>query len=354
MRSEDGVTSGGGSGRTGSRGGHPRLPISREQVDGSFVYRMRGRKITRRAEIARLDALAIPPAWTEVGIARSGSAKVLARGKDAAGRTQTIYHPAFRRKQDRRKFARLSAFGKALPKLRTRVDRDLRRRRLSRDRVVACAIRLIDLRFLRVGSHEYARRYRSYGVTTLRRSHVDVAAGSVNLDFPGKGRKRQRQRVEDPRVARVLARLLELPGAEVFRFFEEDDGIAHDVRSTHVNAYVKRAMGEEFSAKDFRTWGGTLLAATSLLDAAPEEFETVARRNAVTRTVVRAVAEQLGNTPAVAKESYIDPRVLDAVEDPALLARMRRARGRMRQRHHLGVAEQSTLALLAEVSRKSA
>lgn len=329
-----------------------RLPITREVEGRSFVYREGGRKITRRREIERIEALAIPPAWTEVEIARSPSAKVLARGLDAAGRTQAIYHPVFRQRQDRQKFARLIRFGEALPKLRARIDRDLRRRRLSQDRVVACAIRLIDLQYLRVGNPEYARQHRSYGVTTLRRSHVRANGRGVSLDFPGKSGRRHRQRVEDPRVARVIARLLDLPGAEVFRFFEEDDPIAHDVRSRHVNAYVKRAMGEEFSAKDFRTWGGTLLAVTGLLDAEEDEFATAASRAAVARRVVSDAAEQLGNTPAVARASYIDPRVLATADDPKLLARVRRARARMRPRRHLGVEEQSTLALLSRLERR--
>lgn len=319
----------------------------------AFVYRLNGRRITAKRELARLEALVIPPAWTGVEISRSPSAKVLARGVDAAGRVQAIYHPAFRERQDREKFARLVRFGEALPRLRARVDRDLRRKRLSRDRVVACAIRLIDLQFLRVGNPEYARRYRSYGVTTLRGSHVETSGRAVSLDFPSKSGKRQRRRVEDPRVARVIARLMELPGAEVFQFFDEEDGIAHDLRSRHVNAYVKRAMGEEFSAKDFRTWGGTLIAANELLGVDPGELETASGRAAAARRVVKEVAERLGNTPAVAKASYIDPRVLEAAEDPELLARVRRARARMRPRRHFGVEEQSTLALLAETGRRA-
>lgn len=331
----------------GKRRGGRRPPITREVAGDSFVYRAGGRRITRAREIERIERLAIPPAWTDVEIARSPSAKVLARGVDAAGRVQAIYHPAFRRRRDREKFERLIRFGEALPALRARVDRDLRRRRLGRDRVVACAIRLIDGQFLRVGNAEYARRYRSYGVTTLRRSHVEATERAVTLDFRAKSGQRQRRRVEDPRVARVVSRLLELPGAEVFRFFDED-GIVRDVSSRHVNAYVKRAMGEEFSAKDFRTWGGTLLAATGLLALDEEEFGTPRRAAAAVRRVVRETADRLGNTPAVARASYIDPRVLAAAEDPALLAPLRRARSRMRPRKHLGVDEQCVLALLAE------
>lgn len=342
---------GGGGSKTSS--GRRRLPIVREQQDGGFVYRLNGRRITRRAEIRRLDALAIPPAWKDVEIARSPAAKVLARGVDAAGRTQTIYHPAYRRRQERRKFDRLARFGRALPSLRARVDRDLRRRRLSRDRVTACVVRLIDLQFFRVGSPEYARQYRSYGVTTVRAEHLSTTRGSVTFDFLGKSGKGQHRRVRDARVAHLIERLVELPGPEVFRFFDED-GLVHRLRGRHVNAYVKRHMGEEFTAKDFRTWGGTMLVATALLSLAPEELETPRARAAAVREAVEIAAERLGNTVAVAKSSYVDPRVLRAAEEPAALERVRAARGRMRARRYLDVDEQSTLALLAEMDRRGA
>ncbi len=322
-----------------------RLPITRELADGSFVYRLNGRRITRQREIERIDALAIPPAWTDVEIARSPSAKVLARGVDAAGRTQAIYHPSFRRRRDREKFDRVLRFAERLPRLRARVDRDLRRRTLGRDRVVACVIRLIDQEFFRVGNPEYARRYRSYGVTTLRQKHVRASAAAVTFDFIGKSGKRHLRRVRDPRVARIIARLAEMPGQDIFRFFDED-GIVRNVESRHVNDYVKRHAGEEFTAKDFRTWGGTLLAASALLALDPEELSTPSRSAAAMRRIVREVAERLGNTPAVTKSSYIDPRVFDAAEDRERLERVRSARARMRPRRYFSVEEQSALALL--------
>ena len=322
-----------------------RLPITREPAADGFVYRQDGRRITRKSEIARIDALAIPPAWTDVEIARSPSAKVLARGVDAAGRTQAIYHPAFRRRRDREKFDRVVRFAERLPRLRARVDRDLRRRTLSRDRVVACVIRLIDQGYFRVGNAEYARRNRSYGVTTLRRRHVRATASAVTFDFVGKSGKRHLRRVRDPRVARLVQRLEEMPGQELFRFFDED-GIVRNIESRHVNAYVKRFAGEEFTAKDFRTWGGTLLAASALLALEPEELSTPRKAAAATRAVVKDVAERLGNTPAVTRSSYIDPRVLDAAEDPELLARVREAGRRMRPRPYFSTEEQSALALI--------
>lgn len=326
-----------------------RLWVTREVVEGGFVYRLNGRRITKRVEIERLDALAVPPAWTEVEIARSPRAKVQARGLDAAGRTQTIYHPAFRRRQDRRKFARLERFGRALPALRAAVDRDLRRRRLSRDRVTACAVRLIDQQLFRVGSSRYAAQHRSYGVTTLRAKHLRASSASVEYDFVGKSGQRQRGRVRDARVARLVARLEELPGPEVFRFFDED-GVVRRLRSRHVNAYVKRHMGEEFTAKDFRTWGGTVVVAAALLALTDEEIRSSKARTAALRAGVREAAERLGNTPAVTRSSYIDPRVTDAAERPGTIEQARRSLARMRPRPFLDADEQGALALLAAAS----
>lgn len=327
-----------------------RRPITREIIDGSPIYRLRGRRITRVREIERLNALAIPPAWVDVEIARSPSAKVLARGLDAAGRVQAIYHPAFRRKQDRAKFTRLIRFADRLPALRAQVDRDLRKRSLSRERVVACILRIIDEEYFRVGNAAYARRHRSYGATTLRTSHATATSTSVTFDFVGKGGKRHTRTIRDRRVATLIARLEELPGAELFRFLDQEEpggeSIVRNVDSRHVNAYVKRVMGEEFTAKDFRTWGGTMLATSRLLEVDPVELETPSSTARAVRGVVAAVAERLGNTPAVTRSSYIDPRVLAATEDPALLARLRRSRSRLRDRRHWSAEEQCTVRLL--------
>ncbi|WP_053386737.1 DNA topoisomerase IB [Leucobacter japonicus] len=320
--------------------------MTRERSGDAFIYRRGGRRVTATKEIARIEALAIPPAWNDVRIARSPAAKVLARGIDAAGRTQMIYHPKFRQRREREKFARLGRFGTALPKLRSRVDRDLRRRRLSRERVVACVIHLIDLEFFRVGNAEYAEQHGSYGVTTLREEHISATGSSVRFDFVGKSGKRHERRVADARVARLIARLEELPGAEVFRFLE-DTGVSRRVRSSHVNAYVKRVMGEEFTAKDFRTWGGSRIALSALLEQDESEFATERAAAAAARVAVQAASERLGNTPTVTRTSYIDPRVLALAEDAEARARLRKAREKMRTRAHLSVDEQCLLVLLA-------
>lgn len=327
-----------------------KLPISREKDGDEFIYRLGKRKITNRAEIERIEALVIPPAWEQVEIEKAPSAKVLARGIDAAGRTQTIYHPSFRRRQDRRKFDRMLRFGEALPRLRARVDRDLRRRRLSRDRVTACVIRLIDLQFFRVGNPIYAKDNRSYGVTTLREEHLTTTSSAVEFDFMGKSGKRQRRRVSDARIARLIARLTELPGPEVFRFFDED-GVVHNLRSRHVNAYVKRHMGDEFTAKDFRTWGGTVLVADALLNVDPSEVKSEKARAKVLRDAIAAASARLGNTSAVTRSSYVDPRVIDAAEHPKILDRVRQAR--IYPRKNLTDSEQRAMRLLELESQTS-
>lgn len=336
-----------------------RLAITREFESGSAVYRLNGRRIRRAQEIERLNALAVPPAWTDVEIARSPRARILARGLDAAGRVQAIYHPAFRRKQDRAKFDRVLRFAAVLPALRDQIDRDLRRRSLNRERVVACVLKIVDEEYFRIGNPEYARRHRSYGVTTLRRTHVRTGSTSVVFDFIGKSGKRHTRRVTDPRIARLMTRLAELPGPEIFRYLEDDDSgppgssggdgqaTVRSVESRHVNAYVKRHAGEEFSVKDFRTWGGTLMAASALVAVDPAELVTPTSRAAVQRRIVQEVAERLGNTPAVTRGSYIDPRVFAAAEDPPALDRVRRARSRMRPRKHFSVDEQTAVALLS-------
>lgn len=306
---------------------------------------MRGRRIRAKSEIERIEALAIPPAWTEVRISRSPRAKVLARGIDAAGREQFIYHPAFRRRREREKYERMAAFARALPRLRARVDRDLGRRGLARDRVIACVVRLIDLQYFRVGNERYAEAHRSYGVTTLQGEHVRASSTGVEFDFVGKSGKRQRVRARDARIARVVSQLLELPGDEVFRFFDED-GVIRDIRSRHVNAYVKRHAGEAFSAKDFRTWGGTLLASAGLFALEEDDWASPASRSAAVRRIVKSVAARLGNTPEIAKGSYIDPRILAMIERREEFERVRSRRSRMRDRRFFGVEEQCLVALL--------
>lgn len=328
----------------------PRLPISRVAGDAGFTYLLKGRRIARKSELARIEALAIPPAWIDVEIAKSPRNKVLARGVDAAGRVQAIYNPSFRKRQDRRKFERVEHFGRALPALREQIDRDLSRRTLCQERVVASVVHLIDTQLFRVGSSRYAKQNHSYGITTLRRRHVSITGDNINFSFVAKSGKRTRKTLRDARVARLLRRLSdELPGAEIFRFVD-GSGEAHVVRRRHINGYVKQHAGESFTAKDFRTWGATVVVATALLDLNPEVVSSPAAREAALRDAVRDAAERLGNTPAVAKSSYVDPRLFSAVQHPRILREAQARRRRMRGGSHHSADERGTLALLQLLS----
>lgn len=317
--------------------------------DGGFVYRMNGRRIRQRSELQRIDGLAIPPAWTDVEISRSPTAKVLARGHDAEGRVQRIYHPAFRRKRDRRKFDRLVRFAEALPGLRAHLDKDLHRHQLDRDVVAACALRLIDDLLLRVGNPYSAKVRKSFGVTTLREEHVELTKRGVRLDFVAKSGQRQRRSLRDPSVARVVARLAADHAQQLFHFAEECQ--EYPLHGDHLNAYLRRHLGAEFTTKDFRTWGATVAAAAEVLECRPSELTSAKTVGRARREATVAASKRLGNTPAVAKSSYIHPRVLEAVDRPDVLRLVRRRRSRMRSRRHFGVDEQATLVLLAAMAR---
>ena len=271
----------------------------------------RGRTI-RGSRRARIEALAIPPAWRDVWICRSSRGHLQATGVDAAGRKQYLYHRAWHEERQREKFERILRFADGLPSLRTTVDGHLRRRRLTREKALATATRLLDRTHIRVGTEEYASENGTYGLATLRSRHVRLDGDTLILDFEGKGGTGQHAELTDARVARVVAEMDALPGYEVFEYLDED-GDPVDVRSDDINAYLKEQMGEDFSAKDFRTWAGTVAAAVALDEVGPLEGARE-RQRAVAR-VCRVAAELLGNTPAICRASYIDPRVIDHFQD---------------------------------------
>jgi len=285
---------------------------------GAFRYLDgRGNPIRDPATIERFERLAIPPAWTEVWIASRPRAKLQATGFDKAGRKQYIYHPDFRAEQDRAKFERLVRFGERLPALRTAMAEHLDNDELDRDRVCAIALRLIDLGWFRVGSDRHTRTSGTYGITTLRKRHVSIRGNRVRLEFVGKGKSQIRTSLVDDELATALRELLALPGrGRLFRY--ERDGCMCDLTSRTLNEYVKTHMGEEFSAKDFRTWGGTLLAAVAFA----ERNGDGPGKGAVT-AVMRVVAERLGNTPTVCRQSYVAPGVVDAYLEGRTLADFR-------------------------------
>lgn len=283
--------------------------ISRQKKGKGFTYYQAGKRVADQGTLERIVSLAIPPAWHDVTISSDPNAKVLARGRDSAGRLQAIYHPAFRELQDRQKYSRLVRFAQALPALRRQVNRDLHRlRSFGKDTVVAAALLLIDTTYFRVGNQRYASEHHVYGVTTLRSRHVDTGAYRVTFHFNAKSGKYRERTVSDRRLAHIIRQLDETPGQELFRY-RDGSGSFHTITAADVNEYIKRYMGEAFTAKDFRTWGGTLTA-IECLAAAPPAATPTARKKAIT-ACVKQVARKLGNTPAVARSSYIDPWVLE-------------------------------------------
>ena len=319
--------------------------ITRQKSGKKYYYYDGESRITDEAEIERINKLAIPPAWRDVQIARSKSAKIQAKGYDSAGRRQSIYHPTFRLRQEKLKFDRILRFAEQLPKLRRQLDKDLARKRLSKEKVLACIIKLIDDAYFRVGNEQYAKENGHYGITTLRSKHANITTTTVTFDFVGKSGKEHVKTIKDPQLARIIKQLDELPGYEIFRY-QDSEGNMHDLHAADVNAYIKMHMGEEFTAKDFRTWGGTLLATTAIIknQLDPDASQT-ARKKAVTR-IVKSVAKKLGNTPAIAKASYIDPRVIVAYEENVELSKLRSAMTSMRPKKYMTVDEQCVLRLL--------
>jgi DNA topoisomerase-1 len=287
--------------------------ITRRRAGRGFSYRRPDGTLIRDARtLDRIRSLAIPPAWTDVWIATRSNGHLQATGRDARGRKQYRYHPAWRAARDEAKYGRMLAFGGALKAIRRQVESDLRKRSLSRDHVVAIVVRLLERTLIRVGNEEYARSNRSYGLTTLLHRHVSVEGSKIRFKFRAKSGVQQAIGMTDMALARAVARCQELPGQTLFKYLD-DDGEYQAVDSGDVNAYLRRAAGRAFSAKDVRTWAGTVLAATTL--AALDEADTMAARKRSIVRAVDAVAERLGNTRAVCRRSYIHPAVLDAYLD---------------------------------------
>jgi DNA topoisomerase-1 len=290
--------------------------IRRKRWGRGFTYLdPAGDHITGDDERARLDALAIPPAWTDVWICPSPDGHLLATGRDEKGRKQYLYHPDWQQVRSRAKFTRLVRFGQALSQLRARCEHDLRRKGLPRDKVLAAVVTLLGRTLIRVGNPAYARENGSYGLTTLRDRHVDFAGQTCTLSFKGKSGKRHQVELDDPRLARLVRRCRDVTGYHLFQYYDEE-GERCRVGSGDVNAYLKETTSEDFTAKDFRTWGGTVHAAVTLAAMAPYETPREADQNVV--RMVKAVAERLGNTTAVCRDYYIHPAVTEAYLDGTL------------------------------------
>jgi DNA topoisomerase-1 len=282
--------------------------IARRRVGKGFRYvSAAGAPVRDDAELRRIRALAIPPAWTHVWICPDASGHVQATGRDAKARKQYRYHARWREVRDETKYGRMEAFGKALPRIRERAAHDLSLAGLPREKVIATVVQLLELTLIRIGNEEYARNNASFGLTTLRERHVTVEGRHLHFRFRGKSAKVHAIDVSDPRLARIVKRCQDLPGQELFHFRDETTGDSHPIESTHVNAYLREAAGEDFTAKDFRTWHGTLLAACALAELGALGPPT---RKGVVEAVQR-VAARLGNTPTVCRKSYVHPAIIE-------------------------------------------
>jgi DNA topoisomerase-1 len=267
-----------------------------------------GDRIKNRDEIDRLNAIGLPPAYTDAWFCKDSNGHLQATGIDARGRKQYRYHPDFRARADKKKFAGLLEFGRALPKLRTRVDSDLQQRELTREKVLAAVVRLLDTEYLRVGNGRYAQDNNSFGATTLLCRHVKTESGKVKMRFKGKHGITHEVVITDRRLGRIVRRCRELPGQSLFQYIN-GDGTPHPITSDDVNEYIREACGDDFTAKHFRTWWASVIAFGEMLEAEEE------RRKISVRTVVEPVAEALGNTPAISRKSYVHPALIEAVKD---------------------------------------
>jgi DNA topoisomerase I len=281
----------------------------RRQGRSWAYYDEHDKRVTNRAEIDRLNAIALPPAYTNAWFCKDANGHLQATGRDARGRKQYRYHPDYRSKRDASKYDGCLEFGQSLPKLRARVERDLRKRKLERDTVLAAVVRLLDREHIRVGNEEYAQANKSFGATTLRNRHVKRAAGKLKMRFPGKSGIVHEVTVTDRNLKRVVRKAQELPGQMLFQYVN-GDGNPQAITSGDVNDYLRDATGGEFTAKHFRTWGASVIFFKQMLAKAEEKRLSI-------KTALEPVAEALGNTPAISRKSYVHPALIEVLqEDP--------------------------------------
>jgi DNA topoisomerase I len=326
-----------------------RRGIRRERSPLGFRYTGPDGKVIRRAAtLKRIRALVIPPAWTEVWICTDPRGHLQATGRDKRGRKQYRYHPRWRECRDETKFDRLQSFAAALPAIRTRTSADIAKPGLRRERVLASIVRLLERTLIRVGNDEYARTNRSFGLTTLRDNHVEITGSTLRFQFRGKSGKRHEVGIDDRRLARIVRKCRDLPGQELFQYVD-DRGRRRDVTSTDVNAYLKEITGEDFTAKDFRTWSATVLACTSLRESERPSSRADAKKNVL--RALEAVAGVLGNTRSVCRKSYIHPAILEAYESGAM-GGARRPAAKAARNGGLRQDEAMTLALLRRCEKQ--
>jgi DNA topoisomerase-1 len=322
--------------------------MRRERSGKGFRYVDPDGKVVHDEEtLRRIKSLVIPPAWTDVWICADPNGHLQATGRDDRRRKQFRYHSRWREIRDETKYARMISFARVLPKIRRKVKRDLALHGLPRNKVLATVVRLLEVSLIRVGNDEYARENKSFGLTTMRNNHVDVNGSKLRFHFRGKSGKCHEVDIHDARLAKIVERCQDLPGQELFQFLDED-GERRDVRSEDVNDYLREISGQDFTAKDFRTWAGTVLAAVALREF--EKFDTKAQAKKNVVAAIESVAEKLGNTPAVCKKCYIHPHVLDSYLDGTLVETLKQRAEKVISRSLRGLPaeEAAVLGLLQQ------
>jgi DNA topoisomerase-1 len=314
-------------------------------------YVMPNGKRVPTAELRRIKSLVIPPAWTNVWICPDPQGHLQATGRDARGRKQYRYHPRWREVRDEVKYGRLIAFAQALPRIRQRTEGDLRKNHLPREKVLAAAVQLLEKTLIRVGNEEYARDNGSIGLTTMRERHATIKGTTVRFEFRGKSGVEHTINLQDARLARIVRALQDLPGYELFKYVDEE-GHRQTIDSADVNDYLREVSGQDFTAKDFRTWAGTVLAAKALAETATFASATEAKRNIV--KAIESVAKRLGNTKAVCRKCYIHPAILDAYMDGATIETAKANAPRLRSRGALSSEEVAVVGLIERGLRKIA
>jgi DNA topoisomerase-1 len=296
--------------------------IRRRKAGKGFTYvKPGGSKVDDEATLKRIKTLAVPPAWTDVWICPHANGHIQATGRDAKGRKQYRYHARFREVRDGTKFEHMMAFAQALPAIRAKVKEHMALRGLPREKVLATVVHLLESTLIRVGNDDYVKQNKSYGLTTLRDKHVEVDGAELRFAFKGKSGKTWSLQVKDRRIAKIVRACQELPGQELFQYIDAD-GVQRDVTSADVNAYLKEITGKEVTAKDFRTWAGTVLAALALKEF--ETFDTQAKAKKNVRAAIEGVASKLGNTPTICRKCYIHPEIMSSYVEGSLLLEVKK------------------------------
>lgn len=322
--------------------------ITRHRAGTGFFYRnTKGERITDKSTIKRIKSLAIPPAWEDVWICPYANGHIQATGRDAKGRKQYRYHDRWREVRDETKYEHMVAFGQALPAIRERVEADLRKHGMPKEKVLAAIVRLLETTLIRVGNDQYVRENKSFGLTTMRDRHADIEGSTITFSFKGKAGIEQEIDLKDRRLAKIVKQSQDIPGQQLFQYLDENGG-HQSISSDDVNAYLKEISGEEFTAKDFRTWAGTKLAAEALAGFESVDSDSTAKSNVV--KAIESVAARLGNTATICRKCYVHPAVIDAYFDGDTVESIQQRASRELESDlsHLPPEEAAVLMLLHE------